>query len=71
MKSIIIEEDDRLRAHIRSLIDIASADFLPWQRVGNFKLIMEPFTVANGLLTQTLKVGKLVMFFMLAMYNKS
>lgn len=51
-----IEDDHRLRAYIRNAIDTATTDLPYWQRVGSFKLVTEPFTVSNGLLTQTLKV---------------
>lgn len=34
------------------------ANFRPLERIGNFKIITEPFSVENGMMTQTLKLKK-------------
>ena len=47
--------DDRLRDRIATAVDAANADLEPVERVERFRLIAEPLTRANGLLTPTLK----------------
>ena len=48
--------DPALVAAVRATLVQATAVFAPWERVATFHLLLTPFSVANGMLTQTLKV---------------
>lgn len=45
---------DALKADLRR----ATSKFRPWEQVGNFYISLEPFAMANGLLTQSYKVKR-------------
>jgi len=47
--------DKTVHAHIETEIEAATRGFQPHERVDSFDLVVDPFTVDNGLLTPTLK----------------
>jgi len=56
--SVEIRKDDALRNAIMKDIQMATKDFRQWEQVGNVYLTLEPFAMANGLLTQSYKVKR-------------
>jgi long-chain acyl-CoA synthetase len=53
-----VRKDPKLNAEITKLLKDATNDFRKWEKVGNFYLTLEPFAMANGLLTQSYKVKR-------------
>jgi long-chain acyl-CoA synthetase len=53
-----VRKNPELNAEITKLLRDATNDFRKWEKVGNFYLTLEPFAMANGLLTQSYKVKR-------------
>ena len=53
-----LRKNDELTKSLISDIRRATKDFRPWERVGNIYITLEPFAMANGLLTQSYKVKR-------------
>jgi long-chain acyl-CoA synthetase len=47
-----------LKEKIRSALTTIGAKLRPWERVGAVVVILEPFSIQNGLLTQTMKIKR-------------
>lgn len=59
--NVITLDDDRIQKLFRSELNREVKDrpgYRPDDRIGPFKLILEPFSMENGMLTQTLKVRR-------------
>jgi len=50
--------DPAISTLFREEIKLALARFAPYEQVRDFRLIPEPFTVENGLLTPTMKIRR-------------
>lgn len=55
---VALARDPRVLAHVESQIADVQKDLANYERVRKFHLLVEPFTVENGLLTPTLKVKR-------------
>lgn len=41
---------------VRAAVEEATRALQPWERIYSFQILLTPFSVSNGMLTQTLKV---------------
>jgi len=57
-ESELLDEDANIRRAFTAELDQITGNRRPWERVSSFKLLLEPFSVANGQLTQTLKLKR-------------
>ena len=53
-----LQADQNLKASLKSDMKAATAAFRPWEQVGDVHITIEPFGMANGLLTQSYKVKR-------------
>lgn len=56
--SITLRKNKDLQNSLMASIKAATADFRKWEQVGDVYLTLEPFAMANGLLTQSYKVKR-------------
>lgn len=53
-----LQGDQELKATLKADIKTATSAFRPWEQVGDIHVTLEPFAMANGLLTQSYKVKR-------------
>lgn len=53
-----LNEDAAVKAAVTAAVNTACAPFKAWEKVGSIHVLLEPFSVSNGLLTQTLKMKR-------------
>lgn len=53
-----LQADEPLMASLKTDVKAATKNFRPWEQVGDLQITMEPFAMANGLLTQSYKVKR-------------
>jgi long-chain acyl-CoA synthetase len=53
-----LQTDQKLKASLKSDMKAATSSFRAWEQVGDVLITMEPFAMANGLLTQSYKVKR-------------
>jgi long-subunit acyl-CoA synthetase (AMP-forming) len=47
-----------LKENIMGMLTVIGAKLRPWERVGAVVTILEPFSIQNGLMTQTMKIKR-------------
>ena len=53
-----LQSNQQLKANLKSDIKAATSSFRAWEQVGDIHVTVEPFAMANGLLTQSYKVKR-------------